>query len=47
MSTHQENPLRAEKRKKLHELRKAGINPYPYSYERNTCASEILQKHHC
>lgn len=42
----QDNPLRAEKRKKLHELRKAGINPYPYSYERNTCASEIVQKHH-
>lgn len=33
-----ENPLRAEKRKKLHELRSLGINPYPYSFSRS---------HHC
>jgi lysyl-tRNA synthetase class 2 len=42
----QENPLRAEKRKKLSELRKAGINPYPYSFSRNTTTAEILKKHH-
>lgn len=36
-----ENPLRAEKRKKLHELRQAGIDPYPYSYSRSTSLALI------
>ncbi len=27
-----DNPIKAEKRKKLHALREKGINPYPYSY---------------
>ncbi len=36
-----ENPLRSEKRRKLHELREAGINPFPYSYERNSSAGQI------
>lgn len=40
-----ENPLRAEKRKKLSALREAGINPYPYSFERNIKISEIIAKH--
>ena len=30
-----ENPLRAEKRKKLAELRAAGIDPYPHNFDRN------------
>lgn len=30
-----ENPLRAEKRKKLHTLKEKGINPFPYSFERS------------
>ncbi len=34
MSTEKDNPLRAEKRKKLHELKEKGINPFPYSFER-------------
>lgn len=38
-----ENPLRAEKRRKLHELRKAGINPYPHNYERNAHAADIVR----
>ena len=42
---HSENPLRAEKRKKLHALREAGINPYPYSFDRNTNCSAILSEH--
>lgn len=33
-SERKENPLRAEKRRKLHDLRSAGINPYPYRFER-------------
>jgi lysyl-tRNA synthetase, class II len=40
-----ENPLRAEKRRKLHELKKAGINPYPYSFDRNAHTFEIVQRH--
>jgi lysyl-tRNA synthetase, class II len=36
-----ENPLRAEKRKKLHALKEAGINPFPYSYERSSSLAEI------
>jgi lysyl-tRNA synthetase class 2 len=36
-----ENPLRAEKRRKLHELRAAGINPYPYNFERNSSLQKI------
>jgi lysyl-tRNA synthetase class 2 len=39
-----ENPLRAEKRRKLNELRAAGINPYPYSFDRNISAAEIKEK---
>lgn len=37
-----ENPLRAEKRKKLHALREKGINPFPYRFER-THAIETLR----
>jgi lysyl-tRNA synthetase class 2 len=29
-----ENPLRAEKRRKLHALREKGINPFPYRFDR-------------
>ncbi|MDZ4662269.1 MAG: lysine--tRNA ligase [Pseudomonadota bacterium] len=39
----QENPLRAEKRKKLDALRAAKINPYPYSFERTHRVSEIIE----
>ena len=37
-----ENPLKAEKRRKLHELRKLGINPYPYSYDKNITVDALL-----
>lgn len=40
-----ENPLRAEKRRKLSEMRKAGINPYPYKYDRNAKISDIVEKY--
>lgn len=39
-----ENPLRAEKRKKLRELKSKGINPFPYSFERTASAQEIIEK---
>lgn len=44
MSIH-ENPLRAEKRKKLHALREKGINPYPYVFENKTQIAEIVSEH--
>ena len=44
MSIH-ENPLRAEKRKKLHALREKGINPYPYSFEGRTAIEKIHHQH--
>lgn len=37
-----ENPLRAEKRKKLHALKEKGINPFPYRFER-THAIEVIR----
>jgi lysyl-tRNA synthetase, class II len=39
-----ENPLRAEKRRKLDELRKAGIDPYPHNFDRNGTVAEIVTK---
>ncbi len=36
-----ENPLRAEKRRKLNELREAGIDVFPHTYERSTVLAEI------
>jgi lysyl-tRNA synthetase class 2 len=41
MSEH-ENPLKAEKRRKLTELRKMGINPYPYSFEKTCSVTQLL-----
>lgn len=43
--TRQDNPLRAEKRKKLHELRKKGINPFPYSFDRTHSANDIRSQY--
>ena len=40
-----ENPLRAEKRRKLHDLRKKGINPFPYAFARNASMAEIREKY--
>jgi lysyl-tRNA synthetase class 2 len=39
-----ENPLRAEKRRKLHELKKAGIDPYPHNFERNGLVGNIVRE---
>ncbi len=36
-----ENPLRAEKRKKLNELKKAGINPFPYRFSKSHSTQDI------
>lgn len=41
----QDNPLRAEKRKKLQALREKGINPFPYSFDNRTPSAEIVNKY--
>ena len=43
MSKKKENPLRAEKRRKLGELRKEGIDPYPHTYDQKHHALDIKQ----
>lgn len=40
-----ENPLKAEKRKKLNALREKGVNPYPYTFDRNVSVSELIAKY--
>jgi lysyl-tRNA synthetase class 2 len=40
-----ENPLRAEKRRKLAELRAAGIDPYPHAFERNAHAGPLKREY--
>jgi lysyl-tRNA synthetase, class II len=43
MSDHHDNPIKAEKRKKLHALREKGINPYPYSFDLNIHVEKLVQ----
>lgn len=40
-----DNPLRAEKRKKLHMLREKGINPFPYNFHRTASIDSVIEKH--
>ena len=40
-----ENPLRAEKKKKLADLRELGLNPFPHNFKPNAKAAEVLAKH--
>lgn len=44
MSQNQDNPLRAEKRKKLHQLREKGINAFPYSFDHRNQVKDIVEK---
>lgn len=44
MSGEQDNVIKAEKRRKLHELREKGINPYPYRFEVNVSTAELRSK---
>lgn len=45
MSTQRDNPLRLEKKRKLDELRKAGIDPYPYNFHRSHEMSYLKEKY--
>ncbi len=38
-----ENPLRAEKRRKLHALKAAGIDPFPHTYDRSATVTQVLR----
>lgn len=40
-----ENPLRAEKRRKLHALREKGVNPFPYTFDRTASTNDIRTKY--
>jgi lysyl-tRNA synthetase class 2 len=40
-----ENPLRAEKRKKLHALKELGLNPFPHNFKPTHRVIEIIEKH--
>jgi lysyl-tRNA synthetase class 2 len=41
MSDQHDNPIKAEKRKKLHSLKEKGINPFPYSFDRTGNCEKI------
>ena len=43
MSDHHDNPIKAEKRKKLHALREKGINPFPYSFDVTAHAENLIR----
>ncbi len=45
MSDHQDNPIKAEKRKKLHALRAKGVNPYPYSFDQNVHVEKLVKEY--
>ncbi len=38
-----DNPIKAEKRKKLHALREKGINPFPYSYDVTAKTEDLVR----
>lgn len=40
-----DNPLRAEKKKKLGDLRELGLNPFPHNFKPDTKAAEVIAKH--
>jgi lysyl-tRNA synthetase class 2 len=41
MSEIKDNPLRAEKKRKLHELREKGIDPFPHEFEKKNHAGDL------
>jgi len=41
MSEH-DNPIKAEKRKKLHALKEKGINPFPYTFGKNIHINQLI-----
>ena len=46
MSELHDNPIKAEKRKKLLALKEKGINPFPYSFEKTAHVEKIIAEYH-
>lgn len=44
MQSEHDNPVKAEKRRKLHALREKGVNPYPYKYDVSAWAAPLKQQ---
>lgn len=38
-----DNPIKAEKRKKLHALKERGINPFPYSFDKTVHVEQLIR----
>ncbi|MBC7742471.1 MAG: lysine--tRNA ligase [Bdellovibrionaceae bacterium] len=38
-----DNPIKAEKRKKLHAMKEKGINPYPYTFDKNVHIEQLIK----
>ncbi len=38
-----DNPIKAEKRKKLHAMKEKGINPYPYTFDKNIQIDKLIK----
>lgn len=45
MSVEKDNPIKAEKRRKLNDLRKLGINPYPHNFEKKHSVEYLKSKY--
>ncbi|MFN8790850.1 MAG: lysine--tRNA ligase [Bdellovibrionales bacterium] len=45
MSDQHDNPIKAEKRKKLHALKEKGVNPFPYTFDRTGRCEEIRTRY--
>lgn len=45
MSDMHDNPIKAEKRKKLHAMKEKGINPFPYSFEKTAHIDKIIAEY--
>src|SRR5690349_10136050 len=45
MESNRDNPLRAEKKRKLAALREKGLNPYPHNFKPNAKAAQMIEAH--
>lgn len=43
MSNELDNPIKAEKRKKLHAMKDKGINPFPYAFDKNVHIEQLIK----
>lgn len=45
MADQHDNPIKAEKRKKLHALKEKGVNPFPYNFDRTASCEKIKSEY--